>query len=449
MKFQHRNPSTILKSTIQLVDVIGVLVAGYVAHYLKFQSFSLPTEYVTIIVVGGIVHLVASSQLYRTWRGGGIQSIYQRMFVSWVIVVNIIFTGLVITKTSDDFSRVWFLYWSLLAIIQFYLYRFYLFKVLAYIGDSGINQKSILIVGRGKIQQEIVNRANVSNWTGFNILGILDLDDISQIEKTAKANRLDEVWVCANFQNNDSIQKVIATFRLSTVTIRLVPDISDISLLNSGQTSVLGLPALDISVSRMSGMNLIVKWLEDKCLSIAIIILISPLLLMIAAAIKLTSEGPVIFKQKRHGWNGKIITVFKFRTMKHALQNHVVAQATLADSRITPLGAFLRRTSLDELPQFFNVLFGDMSIVGPRPHAVQHNEDYMKLINSYMLRHKVKPGITGWAQIHGYRGETEIVGKMISRVEYDLYYIEHWSLWLDICIVFKTIFVGFKHKNAY
>jgi putative colanic acid biosynthesis UDP-glucose lipid carrier transferase len=221
------------------------------------------------------------------------------------------------------------------------------------------------------------------------------------------------------------------------------------SLLNSGQTSVLGLPALDISVSPMVGFNVIVKWFEDKCLSVAIILLISPVLLIIAAAIKLTSKGPVIFKQKRHGWNGKIITIFKFRTMYYSTESDGVKQATIADTRVTPLGAFLRRTSLDELPQFFNVLFGDMSIVGPRPHAVEHNQEYMQRIDSYMLRHKVKPGVTGWAQVNGLRGETDTVDKMIARVDHDLYYIENWSLWFDLSIIAKTIVTGFINKNAY
>jgi putative colanic acid biosynthesis UDP-glucose lipid carrier transferase len=428
---------------------VAVLSAGYIAHYLKFKSFLLPIEYAVIIFIGAFVYLISSNQLYRSWRGGGVLSIYKRMLISWIIVVNLIFTGLVVTKTATDFSRVWFLYWSILSVIQFSLYRFVIFKILAYLGKNGINHKNILIVGRGKIQQELVSRNQASNWTGFKILGVLDLEDYSKIEEFAKPSELDEIWVCSSFQNNDCIQKVISIFRLSTVTIRLLPDLSDIGLLNSGQTTVLGLPALDISVSHMSGINLIVKWIEDMCLSVAIIVLISPLLLMIAAAVKLTSKGPVIFKQKRHGWNGKIITIYKFRTMQHSSQNDMVVQAKLSDPRVTRLGAFLRKSSLDELPQFFNVLAGQMSVVGPRPHAVEHNEEYMQRINSYMLRHKVKPGITGWAQVHGYRGETETVEKMAARVEYDLNYIENWSLWLDLNIVIKTIFIGFFHRNAY
>jgi putative colanic acid biosynthesis UDP-glucose lipid carrier transferase len=171
---------------------------------------------------------------------------------------------------------------------------------------------------------------------------------------------------------------------------------------------------------------------------------------MIAIGVKLTAPGPVLFKQLRHGWDGKPVKVYKFRTMVvHSEEGGQVTQACKGDSRITPFGAFLRRTSLDELPQFFNVLQGRMSIVGPRPHAIAHNEEYKDQIDEYMLRHKVKPGITGWAQVNGWRGETDTLEKMQKRVEYDLYYIDHWSLWFDLKIIFITLFKGFVGKNAY
>ncbi|OUY06682.1 undecaprenyl-phosphate glucose phosphotransferase [Acinetobacter populi] len=197
------------------------------------------------------------------------------------------------------------------------------------------------------------------------------------------------------------------------------------------------------------GFNRFIKRAEDIILSIIILILISPILLTVALAIKLTSSGPVLFKQTRNGLNGKPITVFKFRSMKVMENGHEVKQATKNDPRVTKVGAFIRRTSLDELPQFFNVLSGNMSIVGPRPHAVSHNEQYRALIPGYMLRHKVKPGITGLAQIRGWRGETDTLDKMEKRVECDLMYIKNWSLWLDIKIIFLTIFKGFINKSAY
>jgi putative colanic acid biosynthesis UDP-glucose lipid carrier transferase len=200
----------------------------------------------------------------------------------------------------------------------------------------------------------------------------------------------------------------------------------------------------------MEGFNRYIKAFEDRVLAFFILILISPLLAVIAIGVKLTSPGPVLFKQLRHGWDGKPIKVYKFRTMVlHAEENGRVTQARKNDDRITPFGAFLRRTSLDELPQFFNVLQGRMSIVGPRPHAIAHNDEYKDQIDEYMLRHKVKPGITGWAQVNGWRGETDTLEKMQKRIEYDLYYIDHWSLWFDIKIIVLTLFKGFVGNNAY
>jgi putative colanic acid biosynthesis UDP-glucose lipid carrier transferase len=230
----------------------------------------------------------------------------------------------------------------------------------------------------------------------------------------------------------------------------MVPDVFGFQLLNHSITEIAGLPVINLSTSQMlEGRNRFLKSLEDKILSAIILICISPILALIAIAIKLTSPGPILFKQYRTGANGQKVKVYKFRSMVvHQEKGGEVTQATKGDCRITKIGSFLRRTSLDELPQFINVLQGRMSIVGPRPHALAHNQYYRELVESYMRRHMVKPGITGWAQINGYRGETDTIDKMENRVKYDLYYIENWSIWLDLKIIFLTIFKGFIHKNA-
>jgi putative colanic acid biosynthesis UDP-glucose lipid carrier transferase len=220
-------------------------------------------------------------------------------------------------------------------------------------------------------------------------------------------------------------------------------------LLHARSESINGLPSISIFDTPMDGANRIVKRIEDIILATLILALISIPMLMIAFCVRMTSPGPALFRQKRYGIDGKSIEVWKFRSMKVMENGAKVTQATRGDNRITPFGAFLRRTSLDELPQFINVLRGEMSIVGPRPHAIAHNEEYRKIISGYMLRHKVKPGITGWAQINGWRGETDTVDKMEKRIEYDLDYIRNWSLFLDLKIVFLTIFKGFINKNAY
>jgi putative colanic acid biosynthesis UDP-glucose lipid carrier transferase len=215
-------------------------------------------------------------------------------------------------------------------------------------------------------------------------------------------------------------------------------------------TDLNGIPIISVfntSVNNITSRTL--KRLEDITISLLILMLISPILLAISIAIKVTSSGPILFKQKRYGLHGNKIIVYKFRSMTVQDNGNIIKQATKNDSRLTSIGGFLRRTSLDELPQFFNVIQGVMSIVGPRPHAVAHNEEYRKLIPKYMQRHLVKPGITGWAQINGLRGETEELEKMKKRIEFDLHYITIWSIWLDIKIIFITIFKGFFDKNAY
>ncbi|MDM7219684.1 exopolysaccharide biosynthesis polyprenyl glycosylphosphotransferase, partial [Klebsiella pneumoniae] len=199
----------------------------------------------------------------------------------------------------------------------------------------------------------------------------------------------------------------------------------------------------------LNGINMVFKRVEDVFFSIIILFLISPVLAVIALLIKLTSPGPILFKQIRYGMDGKAIKVWKFRSMKVMENDDRVIQATKNDTRVTKVGGFLRKTSLDELPQFINVLFGSMSIVGPRPHAVAHNEQYRKLIQGYMLRHKVKPGITGLAQVNGWRGETDTLDKMEKRIDYDLEYIRTWNIVLDIKIIFLTVFKGFIGKTAY
>jgi putative colanic acid biosynthesis UDP-glucose lipid carrier transferase len=246
------------------------------------------------------------------------------------------------------------------------------------------------------------------------------------------------------------LDNVMQSLSQSVANVRFLPDLKMYQILNHGMSVTLGIPMVDVSVSPMFGGRLVAKALLDNITATLILILFSPLLFAIAIAIKLTSPGPVLFKQKRHGWNGQEIWVYKFRSMVvHHEEPNNVTQATKTDPRITPLGKFLRKTSLDELPPFINVLQGRMSVVGPRPHALAHNNEYMKLIPFYGLRHKVKPGITGWAQICGFRGETDTLDKMQGRVKHDLYYLEHWSIWLDIKIILLTPLATIQNKNVY
>ena len=244
------------------------------------------------------------------------------------------------------------------------------------------------------------------------------------------------------------VVSLINALRDSTASVYFVPHLFVFDLIQARVDAVSGIPVVAVCETPIFGVNAVLKRAFDVVMSIVILALIWPLLLVIAAAVKLSSDGPALFTQRRYGLGGEEIRIYKFRTMTVQEDGNNVVQASKNDNRVTRVGAFLRRTSLDELPQFFNVLGGSMSIVGPRPHAVAHNEQYRKLIDGYMLRHKVKPGITGWAQINGFRGETESIGKMQKRVEYDLDYLRNWSVSLDLWIMVKTIITVWKDRNA-
>lgn len=272
---------------------------------------------------------------------------------------------------------------------------------------------------------------------------------VATVLEKARAGELDEVYIALPMIAKDRIRYLLDELSDSTVNTFLVPDLYTYNLSVSQIKTIDGVQTFSVFSSPFGGVGALVKRVEDLLIGSVITLLISPILVAIAIGVKLSSPGPVLFKQDRYGLGGKKIKVWKFRSMKVMENDAVVTQATKNDPRVTRFGAFIRRTSLDELPQFLNVLQGSMSIVGPRPHAVAHNEQYRQIVDNYMIRHKIKPGITGWAQINGYRGETDTLDKMEKRVRYDIQYMQNWSLWLDLKIIFLTIFKGFVSETAY
>ncbi|HYF57550.1 MAG TPA: undecaprenyl-phosphate glucose phosphotransferase [Burkholderiaceae bacterium] len=273
---------------------------------------------------------------------------------------------------------------------------------------------------------------------------------IENVADFVRANRIDRIYVALPMASQPRILKLLDQLRDTTASVYFLPDIFLYDLIQARMDTVGGMPVLAVCESPFHGTTGVIKRLSDVLISLAAITLTAPVMLGIAIAIKTTMPGPVLFKQRRYGLDGEQIVVWKFRSMKVAEDGATIRQATRDDDRITPLGRFLRRSSLDELPQFFNVLQGRMSVVGPRPHAVAHNEMYRKLIKGYMIRHKVKPGITGWAQVNGARGETDTVEKMQRRIQYDLEYLRNWSLRLDLAIVWRTVWNAIRgEENAY
>lgn len=275
------------------------------------------------------------------------------------------------------------------------------------------------------------------------------LGDLDALVERARAGQLDLVFIALPMKAEERIDRLITRLSDTKASIYVILDPFAHGLAHSRWTSIGPFPMISVFESPFAGTDGWTKRLEDVGLSIFFLIVTALPMLLIATAIKLASQGPVLFKQRRYGLDGREITMWKFRTMTVQEDGDSVVQARRGDDRVTPLGAFLRRTSLDELPQFFNVLLGDMSIVGPRPHAIAHNEQYRRLIPGYMLRHRIKPGITGWAQINGWRGETDTVEKMEGRIQFDLWYIRSWSLWLDLRIIARTAWLVFGDRNAW
>jgi putative colanic acid biosysnthesis UDP-glucose lipid carrier transferase len=325
-------------------------------------------------------------------------------------------------------------------------------------------RRTAVVVGAGALGVKVAKTLIESADYGVDFVGYFDDRTDDRLHGEARALRLGGLKDVAGYATLHGVREVYITLPLgsqprivalleevqgTTASLFFVPDVFGISIIQGRLQDMNGVPVVGICETPFTGTNELVKRLSDIVLGTLILILISPLLLAIAIGVKLSSPGPAIFRQRRNGLDGGEITVYKFRSMVAQDNGPVVRQATKDDPRITPFGAFLRRTSLDELPQFINVLQGRMSIVGPRPHAVAHNELYRQLIKAYMVRHKVKPGITGWAQVNGHRGETDTIEKMQARVEYDLEYLRNWSLGLDLQIIVRTIRLVFFDRHAY
>ena len=402
---------------------------------------------------------------YRPWRGASLWREFQVLLLGWLLVALALLVLAWATKSSEMFSRVVLGLWFVITPLAFVLVRLLQRLFLRMLRKQGHNKRRVVVVGAGALGQQLADKMQQADWMGVTIVGFFDDDtrkqgkDILGIPVLGKAeavhdfvNRenIDQVYLALPMRSEKRMREVFDDLQDTTASIYLVPDLFIFELMGAREHEVAGMPAFALCETPLTGPFGSIKRIEDIVLATLSLMTFFPLMIVIAVLIKTTSKGPVLFKQTRYGLNGEKIKVYKFRSMTVCENDDtVIQQASRYDIRVTRLGLFLRRTSLDELPQFINVLQGRMSVVGPRPHAVAHNEQYRKLIKGYMWRHKVKPGITGWAQINGWRGETDTIDKMKKRVEYDLEYIQHWSLWLDLKIFFFTMFKGFKSKNAY
>jgi putative colanic acid biosynthesis UDP-glucose lipid carrier transferase len=380
--------------------------------------------------------------------------------ISFALMLSVLF----LFKSGAAYSRVviglWFVGSATLMLGWRLIYR----TIRKIQLENGINLQRVAIVGLTPRGIELYQEIKTHPELGFECIGFFDdrepdrfpeefrallLGTVNDSVITAQSGIISRLYICLPLSADRRIQQIVQQLGDTTLNVYLVPELLIINMMHGRLSNVGDIDAISVFESPHYGVQTYLKRTFDILFSATALLLLAPLLLLIAIAVRLTSKGPAIFKQDRYGLDGKQIGVYKFRSMKVLENSDNVVQATKGDQRITPLGAFLRRTSLDELPQFFNVLRGEMSVVGPRPHAVAHNEHYRNRVAFYMLRHKVKPGITGWAQINGWRGETDTLDKMEKRVEFDLHYIRNWSLWWDVKIIIKTLFKGFGGKNVY
>ncbi|MEZ5651359.1 MAG: undecaprenyl-phosphate glucose phosphotransferase [Burkholderiaceae bacterium] len=413
-----------------------------------------------------IAALVAFSLMYpgSVPFAVGQRGLIRDLLSQWGVVLGLMLMFGLAIDVLDDFDTKVLATWVIATpIVQA------LVHVLAPLALPHLNtlrgRQTAIIIGANELGRTLARQLTADPYSNVRVSAFFDdreqerLGDVREapisgrIERVAefvRANRVDQIYIALPMASQPRILRLLDELRDTTASIYFVPDIFLYDLIQARVDTVVGLPVVAVCETPFHGTTGMLKRLSDLLIAATAVVLTAPIMLALAIAIKITMPGPVLFRQRRYGLDGREITVWKFRSMKVAEDGDQVRQATRDDDRITPLGSFMRRTSLDELPQFFNVLSGQMSVVGPRPHAVVHNETYRKLIKGYMIRHKVKPGITGWAQVNGARGETETIEKMERRINYDLEYLRNWSLRLDLVIILRTVLQAFgRDPNAY
>jgi len=450
----HDNLISVFEAGLEPLAQVFTLWA--VALYFEGE---LPGSYIILSIIAFSVSFPGTPRLNDRWT-----VLVGNLLMSWLVTAGLLLGVGILTGYMAEFSRQALLAWLVLTPVVQLLGHVALRQGAPYlISLQGPAQRAV-IVGMNDQGVALASRVGETPYSRIDFYGFFDDRDLERLDASGDFRMLGRLAELPDFVREHNIQliylsipmasqprilQVLDALKDSTASIFFVPDMFVTDLIQGHAGSVCGMPVISVCETPFRGGNGFVKRASDIVLSLLILLLISPVLLVIALLVKLTSPGPIIFRQRRYGLDGKEILVYKFRSMTVTEDGARVQQATKNDQRITPLGAILRKTSLDELPQFINVLQGRMSIVGPRPHAVSHNEMYRKLIKGYMVRHKVKPGITGWAQVNGFRGETDTLDKMQGRIDYDLDYLRNWSLKLDLYIIFKTVRVVAGDRQAY
>ncbi|KQS74962.1 undecaprenyl-phosphate glucose phosphotransferase [Methylobacterium sp. Leaf361] len=415
---------------------------------------------VTLIQASGGYRVAAFRSFFKT---------AVRLIAAWSMTFLMVAAGLVLAKVADHYSRLWLATFFGTGLAMLLVGRFVLFRIIDAQTRAGRFDRRTAIVGGGQPAEDLIAALETQSESGIRIVGVFDdrnadrssdvvaghpkLGNVDDLVAYARHARLDLIVFTIPITAEARILQMLAKLWVLPIDIRLSAHAAKLRLRPRSYSYLGSVPVLDVFDRPIADWDVVVKALFDRCVGLMMLLALSPLMLVIALAVRLTSRGPVLFRQKRHGFNNELIEVYKFRSMYvNQCDAGATKMVTRGDPRVTPVGRFIRKTSLDELPQLFNVLKGDLSLVGPRPHALQAkaaNTLYDQVVDGYFARHKVKPGITGWAQVNGWRGETDTSEKLQRRVEHDLYYIENWSVLLDLQILLTTPFALFKTENAY
>lgn len=456
---RRRSISNAFQASLDGLSVIGISWALVTYHFGVITP-----EYVILILIlmGAMAVVYDGYAIYRTNNAFTGKAL--ALLKAWTLTFAILLVIGFLTRQSESFSR--------LLIAQIYCFG-YVAQALLHLAVRLLRKslhssqpQNAVIVGHGRLANYLAQKISSNPWLGQQLVGCVSLKDTSgkpgaspeglkilglasDMPDIVEQHDVRAVYIVTPLEASNSLEDIYFSLLDKHVAVHWIPDIFSLRLVNHSVKEIAGIPVLTISETPLTGTRMLLKSFEDTVLSFVLLLAISPVLLLIGAAVKLDSPGPVFFRQERTGFNGKRFRIWKFRTMfVHEPESGVIKQAERNDPRVTRVGAFLRRTSLDELPQLLNVLAGDMSLVGPRPHAIQHDAEYSRRIADYFARHKIKPGMTGLAQVRGYRGETRDIDLMIQRVESDIEYINHWSLWLDLTILLRTATVV-AGKRAY
>jgi Undecaprenyl-phosphate glucose phosphotransferase len=459
----------VITGALRILDLLIVAATGYVA-YGVYHGFSahMPEHYAFAIGLGVLfaANFMHFGKLYRFVNLQKITTQLGALSACWIAVMVALVLIAYFGKVSSNFSRAWVTYWFIAAYISLSCIRIFTSILIEQLRAKGQLTYNVIVVGAGELGERLIRHLDNRKSSGVKVLGVFDdrktripetigshqtigtIDDLLQFVRN---HRVDQITIALPWTAKNRLDDILRQLRTVAADVTLCPENAAFEIPNLGFDNMAGIPMLTVFKPPLAGWNRILKGIEDRLFGLIILSIIWPVLLVVALAIKFSSPGPILFRQKRYGFNNNEITVLKFRSMywKPDASTEVITQAQKEDPRVTRVGRFIRSTSLDELPQIINVLRGEMSLVGPRPHAIAHNEEYAQIIDEYLIRHKVKPGITGWAQVNGLRGETVNPDQMRERVRHDLYYIEHWSFGFDLKILFLTLFTGFLNKNAY